>query len=77
MTRWEYLIDNLVQTNAPAGVFGRTEYKENLVIRCTHIPCNQCPYYEFESSSSCEIKRAEDYPVIIANIYETHPELLL
>lgn len=80
MTRWEYLIANLVEVGASDGAFNRYDIEGDLVIQCTHLPCLECPYYICNSggsTSDCTEERAKDYSLIIANIHENHPELLV
>jgi hypothetical protein len=80
MNRWEYLISNLIEVGVPDGVF-KTEYYENgvPVIRCNGSSCQKCPYDLFNRAGNgdCNEERAKDYSLIIANLYENHPELLL
>jgi hypothetical protein len=77
MTRWEYLIDNLVKVGANE-IFDDYGSKEGSVIHCTHLACFECPYSTCGPSiSDCTEERAKDYPLIIANIYENRPELLV
>jgi hypothetical protein len=74
-TRWEYLISNLVKVGAPDGAFNHYGIEGDLVIHCTHLSCLECPYHICNSSGTEE--RAKDYSLIIANIHENHPELLV
>ena len=77
MTRWEFLINNLVKVGANE-IFDDHDYEENPVIYCTHLACFECPYKTCGSSvSDCVAERAKDYPLIIDKIYENHPELLV
>ena len=80
MTRWEYLIANLIRVGVPEGVF-KTEYYEDgvPVIHCNGSSCQNCRYDVFNRAGNgdCNEERAKDYPLIIANIYENRPELLV